>query len=253
MQRYFVPNDQFDKISVRIVGDDAKHIQRVMRMTVGDHIICCNENAKAFLCEIEEFHDYQVNVKMIEDLTSNVELPVKVIVVQALPKGDKLDYIVQKGTELGASSFVLFQSERSIVKWDENKIQKKLDRVDKIVKEAAEQSHRLILPKVSFYKNIDRVIEQCLPYKHKIVAYEEEAKQGKQKAFPSILKEIKPQETLVVLIGPEGGLTSEEVDILSQAGFTPVGLGRRILRTETAALYVLSAVSYQFELLNEVN
>lgn len=253
MQRYFLLDHQFEGAFVSIVEEDAKHIQRVMRMVPGDTIICCNEKAESFLCEVTEFKQEQVLAKVIEQIDEHPELPVNVTIAQALPKGDKLDLIMQKGTELGATSFMLFHSERSIVKWEKNKLVKKLMRLKKIVKEAAEQSHRIILPELAYHNNLNELILSSNDFDYKVVAYEEEAKLGHHHALPQLLKKVRFNEKILVLIGPEGGLSTEEINKLEQADFIKVGLGRRILRTETASLYVLSALSYQFELLNEVN
>jgi 16S rRNA (uracil1498-N3)-methyltransferase len=249
MQRYFVSNDQRTDVGVTITGEDARHISRVMRMKPGEPILVCDETGQTFLCEIQEINETNVRCLIRETIEEKSELPIKVTLVQGLPKGDKLEFVVQKGTELGAAGFLPFESERAIVKWDTSKVQKKLERLRKIAKEAAEQSHRSTIPIINEPLRLDALIAFSQSFTHKMVAYEEEAKQGEVKRFASLLSTIKEGQSLLVVLGPEGGLTAEEVDKLQQAGFVLAGLGPRILRTETAPLYVLSAVSYQFELL----
>ncbi|WP_210366958.1 16S rRNA (uracil(1498)-N(3))-methyltransferase [Bacillus sp. REN3] len=248
MQRYFVEgrlaDDQF-----RISGDDRHHIARVMRMKAGDEIICVTPENRSAICQIEEITDETVvaNVVKWEERTS--ELPVLVVVASGLPKGDKLEWIIQKGTELGAYEFIPFTATRSVVKWDGKKAVKKIERLQKIAKEAAEQSHRRKIPDVSNLVSIKELIKKGSKYDHKLIAYEEEAREGETSVLSSTLAETKPGETILIVFGPEGGLTSQEVALLKENSFKPCGLGPRILRTETAPLYALSAVSYHFELL----
>lgn len=248
MQRYFLKNDQFVDKTVRITESDAHHIQRVMRMSKGERIICCNENGQAALCEIEMISTDEIQGSIIEWLSEEKEMPVTVTIVSGLPKGDKLELIIQKGTELGATRFIPFIADRSIVKWDEKKGKKKLERWNKIAKEAAEQSHRTIVPVVESPMTLKQLVaaSDCT---HKIVAYEEVAKQGESSNLHHVLSNLQPGDSLLVVIGPEGGLTEQEVAFLEEHQFIKCGFGPRILRAETAPLYVLSAISYQTELM----
>lgn len=249
VQRYFVGNDQIHDEHVTIEGDDAHHILKVMRMKPGERLIVCNENAQAFSCFVEEGTGQRVRCRIDHQVEEERELPIHVTIVQGLPKGDKLELIVQKATELGVTAFIPFESERAIVKWEQPlKVQKKLDRLRKIAKEAAEQSHRSMVPLIESPISLIELLAKKDDYTHKIVAFEEEAKRGERRGFANLLQSIKQGESLLVVIGPEGGLSEQEVDAFKESGFESVGLGPRILRTETAPLYVLSAVSYHFEL-----
>lgn len=248
MQRYFI-NEAIKEGSVRIAGNDAKHIIRVMRMAVGDKIICCGPDGRCGICKIEEFSADTVRVKAETFLNDSVELPVTVTISQGLPKGDKLDLVVQKGTELGAAGFLPFEAERSIVKWDRKKKEKKTERLRTIAKEAAEQSHRSRIPIVNEAVTFGELVSLGSQYNHKMIAYEEEAKAGEDRNLRKVMKQISKGQSLLVVIGPEGGFSESEISELVKAGFLACGLGPRILRTETAALYVLAAISYQFELL----
>ncbi|WP_102275853.1 16S rRNA (uracil(1498)-N(3))-methyltransferase [Cytobacillus massiliigabonensis] len=248
MQRYFV--DQIaDNNRFTILGDDYHHIVRVMRMKEGDQIICVTPSNKSAVCSIAEITDEHVITEVVQWVSGTSELPIEVSIVSGLPKGDKLEWIIQKGTELGAYQFIPFISARSVVKWDEKKAEKKLDRWQKIAKEAAEQSHRTKLPVVKSPLDLKSLINIGEDFDYKLIAFEEEAKQGEASVLSKTLAEMKKGQTLLFVFGPEGGLTEQEVFRLRENGFRSCGLGPRILRTETAPLYVLSAVSYHFELM----
>ncbi|HET7658028.1 MAG TPA: 16S rRNA (uracil(1498)-N(3))-methyltransferase [Bacillales bacterium] len=248
MQRYFLDEPIEDGV-VRIVGSDASHISRVMRMEPGDEIICCGPDGRCAICTIREVSADVVTTATQSSIEESTELPVHVTIAQGLPKGDKMDLIVQKGTELGATSFLPFEAGRSIVKWDEKKKQKKTERLRKIAKEAAEQSHRNRVPNVEIPVSFKNLLSLGRDYDVKLIAYEEEAKAGEGTAFSNMLRETRAGASILLIIGPEGGLTGGEVSTLKEEGFVSCGLGPRILRTETAALYALAAISYHFELL----
>ncbi len=248
MQRYFVPSSQFSNQELTIKGEDSHHINRVMRMSVDDLVLCCNDQSETYLCKITEITSEQIELIVVEWLQETNELPIRVAIASGLPKGDKLELIIQKATELGAYQFVPFNAARSIVKWDEKKGDKKIERWGKIAKEAAEQSHRSMIPTISKPSSLTELIKASEQFDHKMVAFEEEAKSGEVQQFAKLLNEIKPNQSILAIFGPEGGLTEKEIERLKENGFITCGLGPRILRTETAPLYVLSAISYHFEL-----
>jgi 16S rRNA (uracil1498-N3)-methyltransferase len=248
MQRYFVSPENWKEDRVFIKGEDAKHIAKVMRMQLGDNIICCNNNDRSSICEILDLGGSTVETQVIKDVESDPELPVSVSIAQGLPKADKLEYIVQKGTELGAFSFFPFSADRSVAKWDDKKSAKKKERLEKIAKEAAEQSHRSKIPEIMNPGSFSDLLKLAEQFNIKIVAYEETAKQQEYSGFSSAIKKAGKGDTLLCVIGPEGGLSEKEAKALKEHGFELCGLGPRILRTETASLYILSAISYHFEL-----
>ncbi|RBW70646.1 16S rRNA (uracil(1498)-N(3))-methyltransferase [Bacillus taeanensis] len=248
MQRYFVPKENMTDTKVTITGEDVKHIARVMRMKIGDMIICSN-SIQAARCKLEEITDNEVTANIVEWIEEQKELPVAVTIAQGLPKGDKLDYIIQKGTELGANSFWPFAAARSVVKWNAQKGQKKIERLEKIAKEAAEQSHRTQVPTVQLPTSFQDLLKESSHYDIKLIAYEESAKTGEKKNLAKTLNTVQSGQTILLVIGPEGGLSEHEVMALEEQGFVSCGLGPRILRTETAALYFLAAVSYHTELM----
>jgi 16S rRNA (uracil1498-N3)-methyltransferase len=248
MQRYFVMPECWEDGRVVITEDDAKHIAKVMRMKAGDEIICSDNSGRSAICEILTLDGSKVLAQIKKEIEQTSELPVKVTIAQGLPKADKLEWIIQKGTELGADSFFAFSAERSVVKWDEKKAGKKKERLEKIAKEAAEQSHRSMIPEILEPGTFRDLLKLAEPYKMKIVAYEEEAKKSEKNGFAAALNAVGTGDSLLCVIGPEGGLSEKEASVLQEHGFQMCGLGPRILRTETAPLYILSAISYHFEL-----
>ncbi|MEL3974180.1 16S rRNA (uracil(1498)-N(3))-methyltransferase [Rossellomorea oryzaecorticis] len=249
MQRYFLIDRYSQDCPVVITGEDYHHIVRVMRMKEDDRIFVVFPDQSSAVARIETISSDSVEVRVVEWETETKELPIKVAIASGLPKGDKLELIFQKGTELGADKFIPFNADRSIVKWDEKKAKKKLERWEKIVKEAAEQSHRNVVPSVFSPVSFKELLNLSKQFDYTLVAYEEEARSGEKGNLSKSLTSIKAGESLLIVFGPEGGLTDKEVDLCKHEGFLACGLGPRILRTETAPLYVLSAISYQLELM----
>lgn len=247
MQRYFVSAIGWSDPQVIITGDDIHHIARVMRMEIGDEVICNHPSGNAAICTITNMSEEGIVTTIKEWQQQTVELPVHVTIAQGLPKGDKLELILQKGTELGATAFIPMQAERSIVKWDSKKANKKLERFRKIVKEASEQSHRTLLPEIKNVSSMQDVITMSGEFDHKLVAYEETTRELPTYKLSHFLKQMLPSEQVLLCIGPEGGFSDNEITELHKAGFQSIRLGPRILRTETAALYALASFSYHFE------
>ncbi|WP_152656296.1 16S rRNA (uracil(1498)-N(3))-methyltransferase [Oceanobacillus sp. CFH 90083] len=249
MQRYFISTEQINGQMIRILGEDVHHITRVMRNKPGDEIICNTDDGRAVLCQIAEIHEAEVQAVIESWLDESVELPVKVAIAQGIPKGDKFEWILQKGTELGAAKFIPFAAERSVAKWDEQKFHKKAKRFEKIIKEASEQSHRNQIPELSHVMPLTALLEESKSYTLKLFAYEEEAKgeAGDTSAFAAALDGLSGNERIFLVIGPEGGISVKEANLLKESGFQAIRLGKRILRTETAALYALASISYHTE------
>ncbi len=243
MQKYFVSNDDF--LNNIITSDDVFHIKNVMRGKIGDLIVVSNENEE-YLCKLVEIAKEYVKYEKVEKLINNNELPVYVSLYQGLPKGDKLDDIIKMSTQFGIDSVIPTIMKRSIVKVDPSKIKNKTIRLNKIAKEAAEQSNRLKVPKVMETIKLDKI--DFSEYDYKIVCYEESAKDGEISLFKNVVKSLNKDSKICVVIGPEGGIDESEVEYLKKLGFIMVGLGPRILRTEMAILYVLGAISYEMEL-----
>lgn len=248
MQRYFVKQRTNDDRFL-IAEEDRHHIVKVMRMQIGDQIICVDPEGKQAICALAEITDTSVVADVVQWKDEVTELPISITIASGLPKGDKLELIVQKGTELGAHQFLPFSAARSVVKWDEKKAAKKIDRWQKISKEAAEQSHRAFLPEVMIPVSFKELLTRSKDFDYKLVAFEEESRNGETSVFATTLNKMNKGESLLLVFGPEGGLTEEEVKLLKNNNFEVCGLGPRILRTETAPLYALAAISYHFELM----
>lgn len=247
MQRYFVEQQASETNEFIISGENARHISKVMRMSTGDEIIVVHENI-AYICGIQAI-DQEVVVRQTGKTIPSPEMPLKVDIACGLPKGDKLELIAQKATELGMHALIPFSAERSIVKWDEKKAKKNQERLQKIAQEAAEQSHRTLVPNVVQPISFKQLIQSFSGYDAVFIADEEDAKLAERTSFKQKLQALDTSKQLKILciFGPEGGISREESDAMLQAGAKTMSLGPRILRAETAPLYALSAISYEFE------
>lgn len=250
MPRFFVCKEQIEDGSVTIKGDDAHHLSRSLRMAVGEHITVCDMQKKEYECELTAFLPDRVEAKALSVRNSDTEPPYTATVFQALPKGDKLDQIIQKAVECGASEIVTFESERCVVKAKEGNEEKKVERRRRIALEAAKQSGRSILPNVMPTVSFEKALEMAKCADIPLFCYEGDGTESLSKC----LKELKPRllgkenPTVSIVIGSEGGFSQKEAEMAKEAGLCPVGLGKRILRTETAASFVLACLVYELEL-----
>jgi 16S rRNA (uracil1498-N3)-methyltransferase len=236
-------NRYFGKIidnNVTLDEDDLFHLTKVLRARIGDKIEVVI-NCACAVYEISSLNPFQLN--FVEDVWFNSELENDVSLFYCLSKGDKIDFVIQKATELGVKEIVLFDSKYSVVKYDEKDIAKKLKRFNEIAKGAAEQSHRLIIPEVKGvyrFSDIDKFLKT-----HNFLAYEKESQERNNTL--QLFQNIKPHESVSILIGSEGGFSEEEVDLLNRKGLINISLGKRILRTETAAVSALSQLNLVLE------
>lgn len=247
MQRYFVAPEQFGENSVILTGEDARHISKVMRGKPGDKLIVSDGVSREALVEIEVIGPAEVRAAVIEPLAMNAEAWLGVTIAQSLPKGDKLETVIQKGTEIGAVRFVPFLSERTIVQYDERKETKRLERWRKIAKEAAEQSHRNRIPEVTSPLGWKQLLETFGEHDAVYFCYEkEEGLQLRTAAAPK-LNELSAgrRGSVLVVVGPEGGFSPDECREAEEAGAVSVGLGRRILRCETAGMVAAACLLYE--------
>lgn len=229
MQRYFGAVKQGQ---ISLCEDDIFHLTRVMRAKPGTEIEVVSDG-KVLLCKTVSFNP--LKIELVRELNENNELPNKVILVASLIKGEHMDLVLQKATELGVSEIVLLETERTIVKI---KDESKLNRFRKILKEASEQSKRLVIPTLEKVISINELKE--INADVKLLAFEGE--KGTSKSFVEQIKNVKPNESIAVVIGPEGGFSEKEVLKMNELGYTSVGLGKRILRAETASFYTLSVI-----------
>lgn len=251
MQRYFVAAEQFHDQRIVIADEDAHHIIRVMRMKEGDKVIVSDGQSRTVLAAIQSLEPKQVELEIIEELPLDAEAAWKVSIGQGLPKGDKMELIVQKCTEIGASSFVPFESERVIVQYDRKKEAKRLERWSKIAKEAAEQAHRNVIPEIKEPLSWKALLASFQQYDLVLFCYEKSNHSNQQ--IKDVLLQYKEQwsvnnnynPAILVIAGPEGGFSEREADEAEAEGAKLVGLGKRILRAETAGLVALSCILYE--------
>lgn len=243
MQRYFLDADAFSGDQVRFSGDELHHISRVMRYTAGDRVIACNGVGQALIVEFTQVNKDEATARVVEELTENRELPVEITLAQGLAKGEKMDMIVQKATEMGATRIIPFTSSRTIVKLNDKKESNRIVRWQKIAKEAAEQAHRNLVPEISEVITYKELLKVGQDYDLALIAYEQE----QQQKLSDHLNNHSTGSKILVVIGPEGGFSEEEVSQAVNNGINSVSLGKRILRTETAGISGLAIIGYHFE------
>ncbi|MGX7030379.1 16S rRNA (uracil(1498)-N(3))-methyltransferase [Vagococcus zengguangii] len=250
MQRYFMLKsiEEVDDQAIEVTGEIFHHMSRVMRMKPEEQAYLVFDEQLVVKAEITELFDNYLTMKVVERIEKSTELPVDVTLFCGFPKGDKLELITQKTTELGAHHIVGFPSKTSIVKWNDKKRSQKQERLEKIAREAAEQSHRSVSPDVLLLADINEMYNMLAQYDHVLVAFEEAAKEGEHAQLVQTLNAIQPGEKIAFIFGPEGGITPKEIEQFETRGAKVCALGPRILRTETAPFYALSALSYHLEL-----
>ncbi|MBE6642533.1 MAG: 16S rRNA (uracil(1498)-N(3))-methyltransferase [Ruminococcaceae bacterium] len=242
--RFFVDSESIEGSTIVLKNEAAQHISRSLRMTAGEKIVVCDTQKKEYLCVLETFSSDSVTAR-IEDVTRNVSEPLyDAVVYQACPKSDKMDTIVQKAVELGACGIVAFMSDRCIARYDEKGFEKKCARWQKIAEEAAKQSGRGCVPYVRWLPNLKSVISEITQDGIGFMCYEDED----GLSLKGLLSEADDCKRFGFIIGPEGGFSEKEADECRMNGIKTVGLGKRILRTETASGYVLACLSYEKEL-----
>jgi len=253
MQKYFVPSAQFGDQSIQITGNDAHHIMNVMRLKPGAKILVSDGEKREAVVVIEQCGADGVEARIVEMRDFDREPTVQVTIAQSLPKGDKMELIIQKCTEIGAVHFMPFISERTVVQYDSKKEAKRLERWGKIAKEAAEQSHRNVVPTIASSMNWKALTAQFASYDLVLICYEDE----RGTMLRDVLEAFAPtqgdmqgsmakQARMMVVIGPEGGFAAQEIHSAVEAGARCVSLGRRILRAETAGMAACACIMYQF-------
>ena len=244
MQRYFVNNSQITDSIVSITGGDFHHIKNVMRMKYGEKVYVVNEDKEVYLCALDLLTQDTARFNILEKLDYNVELPINVTMCYGLVRREKTEEVVKHITELGCSGFIQVEMARSVVRLKEN-ANNKTERLRLISKEASEQCHRNKLMKVYDPIKFKQIFDFSKDYDLCLYAYEESGRENNF-TFKKYLKD--GYKNILILVGPEGGFDLNEVEKLNQAGFKAIGLGPRILRSETAPLYIMSAISYEMEI-----
>ena len=244
MQRYFIDAKNIEGSYIHIDSYNHKHMQRVMRYRSGYQVICILPDQHVYIYEIVNIDKGILRQK--EELLENNELDVQVTLIYGLPKNDKFEWVLQKATELGVTRIVPFLSKRSIIKTDPKTFDKKRERYLRILKEASEQSCRQKIPELTSLITLSHLQDYVSDIN--LVAYEEESRQGEHQTFAKALQ--KDYQTLTIVVGPEGGFDESEIAVMKAAGFETCALGKRILRSETAPLYMLSVIGFSRELMS---
>lgn len=248
MPKFFVNEEQIDENKIQIIGSDVNHIKNVLREKIGNKITICNTSTtQDYICEITKIQEESIHCNIIEKLETNVETNIKVTIFQGLPKSDKMELVIQKSVELGVYDITPVEMKRCVVKLNEKDKIKKIQRWQKISEVAAKQCGRGIIPKINDVVNIKNICNLCKEYDIVLLAYENEKENTIKQELKNIKKISKDELKIGVIIGPEGGIDNSETKQLSEAGAKIITLGKRILRTETVALNVLSIIMYELE------
>ena len=246
MHRFFVEEPAMGEDSITITGGDVNHIKNVLRMSAGDKICVINgQNNKEYYCEITGVGNDAINTRICEIRVSDQELDNEIVLFQGLPKGDKMEWIIQKAVELGVHTIVPVSTERTVVKLDAKKEDKRRKRWMNISESAAKQSGRLLIPEVTQVVPFKEALKMAEKMDVRLIPYE--LADGMERTR-EIMSGIQPGQSVAVFIGPEGGFESSEIEKAMEIGVWPITLGKRILRTETAGLVTLAMLVYNLEM-----
>jgi len=251
MNRFYVRNSQIEGKFVFIEGTDVNHMKNVLRLMPGDHIEVSDGEGVLYTCAVAAYQKGIAQAEILSSRLSDTELGARLILFQGLPKKDKMDLIVEKAVELGASTVYPVETARSVEQvHDPARAEKKLDRWQRIAESAAKQSKRGVIPEVHAICSFGEMLQEVEKLDICLIPYElaEDMKETDRVILRcrEIVKK-KPNASIGIVIGPEGGFEEEEVRKAAAAGAVPVTLGRRILRTETAGLAALSILMYELE------
>jgi len=245
MHRFYVTADQIQDDIIKIIGPDVNHIKNVLRMKQGEEIIICNGQGKDCYCIINRVSESDITAGICSIQDTNTELKSKITLFQGLPKMDKMELIVQKAVELGVHEIVPVMTKRTVVKLeDKKKEEKKLERWQAIAESAAKQSGRGFIPMIKPVQSYREAIQNAKEMELGLVPYENA--RGIQ-ATKEILNDLGQYKTIGIFIGPEGGFDASEIELAKANNIIPITLGRRILRTETAGLAILSMMMLELE------
>lgn len=254
MQHFFVEPSRIVGNEVRITGEDVGHIRRVLRMKEGEELSVGNGiDDTEYRCQIDHFTDDEVVCKIRFIKEEGVELPARIYLFQGLPKSDKMELIVQKAVELGVYEIIPVATKRAVVKLDDKKAKSKVARWQAVSEAAAKQSKRAVVPRVHDLMTMQEAVAYAKRMDAKAIPYElsrgmDATREWLAFAADTVSSAEDNAASIAVFIGPEGGFEESEIELAKEAGITPISLGRRILRTETAGLTILSILMYQLEM-----
>jgi 16S rRNA (uracil1498-N3)-methyltransferase len=241
MPRFYVPQPRIVNGILTIEGNEARHIRRVLRLRAGDGVVVFDGSGKEFSGTIVEERPTSVSVRIQRTFSSKEEPRLEITLAQSLLKGEKMDYLIQKATELGVKEIIPFFSSRSVPFLDRSKSLERSRRWERIAVEASKQCGRGVIPKIEHLQDYSEMLELTPRESLRLILWEREGKRLKE-----VLSESKDQREVFFIVGPEGGLSQEEVERAVATGFIPVYMGERILRAETASLCLLSILQYEW-------
>ena len=246
MHHFFAEPSQVQADRIAITGQDVNHIKNVLRIKPGEEILISDGTGRDYRCRVESLDSVQVEAAILEILEEGRELPSRIWLFQGLPKSDKMELIIQKAVELGAAAIVPVTTRNTVVKLDARKEEAKRKRWQAIAESAAKQSKRSLVPQVLEVMSLKEAFSYVEDhgFSVRLIPYEKE--EGME-ATARALKEVGPGQDIAVFIGPEGGFEQEEINLALERGVLPVSLGKRILRTETAGLAILSVLMMKLE------
>ncbi len=244
MYHFFVNEEQIEEENIKIIGLDVNHIKNVLRMKQGEQVLISNGKDKDYLCSLEVITNEEVIAKILSIDEEGTELPAKIYLFQGLPKSDKMELIVQKAVELGVYEIIPVAMKNSIVKLDDKKAQSKINRWQGIAESAAKQAKRIIIPKVNQVMTFKEALVYAQDFEYNLIPYENASGMSGTK---EIIASLKPNTSIGVFIGPEGGFDHLEIELALSKEMKTITLGKRILRTETAGLTTLSVIMFELE------
>ncbi len=244
MQHFFVTPSQVKGEKIYVEGMDVNHMKNVLRMRCGEELMVSDGNNLKYRCSVEGYEEEQAVLRILEEMDVDTELSSRIYLFQGLPKQDKMELIVQKAVELGVYRVIPVSTRRAVVRLDQKKAGKKAERWQQIARSAAKQAKRGYVPEVAFPMSYREALEAARELDVILIPYElaKDMKETKE-----IIERIRPGKSVGIFIGPEGGFEKEEVELALEYGAMPVTLGRRILRTETAGMAMLSVLMFHLE------
>lgn len=246
MPKFFVDREQISDGKIQIFGDDAKHISYSLRMAKGQRITVCDKKEREYECVLVGFEENCVTAKILNEKAAPGEPPITIRLFQGLPKGDKLETVIQKSVECGVAEIIPFESAFCVAKAKADSEARKTERRNRIAEEAAKQCGRGLLPVVKCTLDFESALKMAAESQLALICYEDEA----HTTIKQVLAQAKknPISSISLIVGSEGGFSKKEVDQAKELGILAVSLGTRILRTETAPIFALGCISYEFEL-----
>jgi 16S rRNA (uracil1498-N3)-methyltransferase len=240
MPRFYVPNPRIEKGLLKVEGSEVRHIRRVLRLKVGDGLVLFDGSSKQYEGTIVEESPSSVVMK-VENISSPVnESPLEITLAQSLLKGEKMEYLIQKATELGIKRIIPFFSSRSVPLLDKSRKLRRYHRWEKIAIEACKQCGRTAIPKVEPLQDYSEMLAMAPSEALRLILWEK-----KGRGLKEVLRESKGRPSIFFIVGPEGGMSDEEVEEAEKEGYIPITFGKRILRSETAGLCLLSVLQYE--------